>query len=113
MKISFQHNYPKLHNQTKAELLAIKCLDAKDVQKNKDLLEYDTRYKSDMIGLYEYYPLSKTGQLIQLIFLGDKGIPFCTIRTRFGYDRGKNCKTDKLEYYQSKIGEWFEVIKKL
>jgi len=41
-----------------------------------DLIEYDTKNKRG-----EYYPLPNATYL-QLIFLGDKGIPFCTIRRK-------------------------------
>ena len=110
-QIKFSHIYPKLHGQTKAELLDIKTLDAKDVQANKGLLEYDTRYSDEELpGLNKYYSLPKSGELIQLIFLGDKGIPFCTIRPRWRYDRGENRKVDKVGYYVGKIGEMFDIV---
>jgi len=108
-RITFSHIYPKLHNQNQAELLAVKCLEAKDVQANKELLEYDTRY-NDTIWLYAYYPLPKTGKLIQLIFLGNKGIPFCTIRSRFRYNRETKKQEDKSIYYNDKIGEYFDIV---
>ena len=110
--INFSHIYPKLHNQTKAELLAVKLLNAKDVQDNEDLLEYDTRFNDNIVGLCHYYPLPKTGELIQLIFLGNKGIPFCTIRSRFGfvYFDGKRVKNDKFEFYNNKKGEIFDIV---
>ena len=46
---------------------------------------------------HRHYPLPKSGELIQLVFLGDKGIPFCTLRST--YSKMGN----KIEYYKSKI----------
>ena len=105
--------------QLKARLLDVVLLDAKTL--NDDLVEYDTRYipatlvdscacelHTDYLGDKEHchYPLPKRGELVQLIFLGNKGIPFCTIRTR------KGRYGDKYEYYKPLIGEWFDVVVK-
>ena len=97
MKIKFSSDYPKLHGQTSAELLAVKPI---RIDKNtpKELLEYDTK-KIDGT----YYEL-KTGNYIQLVFLGNLGIPFCTIRTPY------NQYGDKTEYYKSKVGELFNIV---
>lgn len=112
-KITFSHIYPKLWGQKTAKLLAVELLSAKEVQENKDLLEYDTRYSTEKsIAMQDkefddYYPLPKSDNLIQLVFLGDKGIPFCTIRSAYmkiGYKLG-----NKLDYYKGLIGEEFEI----
>ena len=94
--IKFSHDYPKLHGQTSAELLAVRPI---RIDKNtpKELLEYDTKYDGG------YYKLA-TGDYIQLIFLGNLRIPFCTIRRAY--------PPSKVEYYKSKIGERFEVMVK-
>jgi hypothetical protein len=118
-QIPFSHSYPKLWGQITAELIAIRLLPAKDVQNNPDLLEYDTKYidKRDYTGFeykevlekverFDYYQLPKSGNLIQLVFLGNKGIPFCTLRPE--YSKMGN----KLEYYKSKIGQEFEIVVK-
>lgn len=97
MEIKFSSDYPKLHGQTSAELLAVKPI---RIDKNtpKELLEYDTK-KADGT----YYEL-KTGNYIQLVFLGNFGIPFCTIRSK------RNRYTeDKESYYKQFIGQVFEV----
>jgi len=122
--IKFSHNYCKTWEQTRGRLLDVVLLDAKTL--NDDLVEYDTKYfpatLADSCGCelhtnfpgdeeHCHYPLPK-GELIQLIFVGDKGIPFCTIRTRYRYDRGKNQKVDKCDYYSPLIGEWFDVVVK-
>ncbi len=72
-QIPFSHNYPKLWGQTSGRLLHVELLDAKNVQANKDLLEYDTKYADpndydeyhpDFEGDIEHrhYPLPKSGQ---------------------------------------------------
>lgn len=91
-EIRFSHNYPKLWNQKKAELIAVREINSKDF--NIDLLEYDTKYHGG------YYPL-KEGDYIQLIFLGDKHIPFCTIRP---YSQQKE------NYYQDSINMIFDIV---
>jgi hypothetical protein len=123
MQIKFSHGYPKLWNQAKAELVAVRILDAKEVQENQSLLEYDTRYyaepsetselhfvDSDSDYEHRHYPLPKTGELIQLIFVGDKHIPFCTIRTRYRYNQQTKQKEDKFIYYSTFIGSWLDII---
>lgn len=93
-KIKFCSNYPKLWNQESAILVAVR-----DIKINKethpDLLEYDTK-KIDGT----YFPL-KSGNYIQLLFIGNKGIPFCTIRSAF--------PTKKIDYYKSNINQMFKV----
>lgn len=101
LSIKFSHNYPKLYGQTSGELLSVKVLIAKEVQVNKVLLEYDTKY----LGIKEeikYYILPRSGKLVQLIFLGNMGIPFCTIRSMY------NGKYNKLDYYRENIGQVFD-----
>ena len=104
LKIRFSHSYPKLWGQTSGRLLAVELLDAKEVQKNEDLLEYDTKYSytDDMERQwYNFYDLPKSGKLVQLIFLGNKGIPFCTLRPDHH---------GKFSYYTDKIGQEFEIV---
>ena len=97
LKIKFSDEYPKLWEQRKAQLLDVRILDAQAVAINKRLIEYDTK-KSDGT----YYPLPKTGKLIQLVFIGDYDIPFCTLRRH----------TDKKYlYYMSLKGEILEVAR--
>lgn len=91
--IKFSHAYPKLWGQATAVLIAIK--DVYGERLPRELIEYDTKTVSG-----EYYKLPK-GRLIQLIFYGDKGIPFCTIR-RF--------TPQKLEYYKGLLKQEFEII---
>jgi hypothetical protein len=90
MKIKFSHPYPKLCGQEKAELLRVNLL----AEVNPDLREYDTKIRDG-----EYYELP-AGKVIQLILLGDKGIPFCTIR---------RYTPEKWEYYCGCIGQNFNI----
>ena len=93
LRIGFSHHYPKLHGQTSAELLAVR-----PIKINKDtpqeLLEYDTKFDGG------YFPL-RHGNYIQLIFLGNLRIPFCTIRAAY--------PPSKVEYYQRNIGKMFDI----
>jgi hypothetical protein len=94
--IKFSNDHPKLWGQKKGELLAVRRCFAGVVHKNKDLLEYDTKNCKG-----EYYQLPKHNYLIQLIFLGDKQIPFCTLRR---FDR------QKYDFYQNNVGEIFDIL---
>lgn len=76
--IKFSHEYSKLHGQTSATLLTVKTINlvnGKDSEDN-DLIEYDTTYYD---GNKMYYPL-EDGVYLLLVFLGNKNIPFTTIR---------------------------------
>lgn len=99
MIIKFSSDYPKLHGQTTAELLAVKPIRI-DKDTPKELLDYDTT-KSDGTQ----YKL-RTGDYIQLIFLGNLGIPFCTIRSK----RNRFAQ-DKEIYYKQFVGKVFEITR--
>ena len=88
--IRFSHKYPKLWGQSTAELMRVNLL--ADI--NPTLLEYDTNWADG-----EYYELPK-GKVIQLIFLGDLGIPFCTIR---------RYTDEKWKYYCGCVGDTFKI----
>lgn len=96
-KIKFSHDYPKLHGQIAAQLLKVETHDKSEL--NKDFIEYDTRYSS---GYYEL----PTGKLIILVFLGDKLIPFTTVRP---WKPAYGGMQDKETFYRSKIGQLFEI----
>ena len=91
--IKFSHDYPKLHGQTSATLLAVLPLRI-DRNTPKELLEYDTKYDGG------YFPLP-TGDYIQLVFLGNLRIPFCTIRRNYPPQKG--------DYYRGKVGDVFTI----
>ena len=70
--IKFSHQYDKLHRQTAGKLLFVS-----KTEKDKlysDLIDYDTKAN----GIIVYKLPDK--ELILLIFVGNKGIPFSTIR---------------------------------
>ncbi len=48
-----------------------------------------------------YYELPKYGKVLQLIFIGNYDIPFCTLRSD---------KPGKLNYYNKQIGREFEIV---
>ena len=78
---------------TSAKLIRVsatarECLDA-------DLIEYDTLTSDG-----GHYELPKGG-LIHLVFLGNKWIPFCTLRP---------FTKKKFDYYSDSEGKWFTVI---
>lgn len=94
-EIKFNDNYPKLHGQTVATLIAVSRIKI-DTEKDKELLEYDTK-KSDGT----YYEI-KDGLYMQLVFLGDKAIPFCTLRS--------SLPAHKVEQYKAQIGKPFKIV---
>lgn len=112
-KIKFSHNYCKLYNQIEAKLMSVWLTDFKSL--HTDLIEYDTKYIPELTDSCEshtdfegdiehcHYPLPKN-DLVILSFIGDKHIPFCTIRSA----KGRYC--DKYQYYSNKIGQWFDII---
>ena len=91
--IRFSHEYPKLHGQTSAELLAVRPLKI-DAHTPPELLDYDTTYYGGR------YPL-RSGEYIQLIFLGNLRIPFCTIRSAY--------PESKVAYYRQSVGKVFQI----
>jgi hypothetical protein len=99
LKIKFSHIYPKLHDQTAADLVSVRIVDALTL--HSKLVNYDTKYSSPDINCYQFYPLPKFGLLLQLIFVGNYGIPFCTLRRH---------TPQKEEYYRGAIGRTFEIV---
>jgi len=92
--IKFSHDYPKLWHQTSAVLIDVWLIKKEAFPLAQELIDYDTRTSKG-----KFYPLPKNDYL-QLFFVGNKGIPFCTIRRR---------TPEKEEYYNSKIKERFEI----
>ena len=91
--IKFSHDYPKLHGQASAELLAVRPIKI-DAHTPQELLDYDTTYDGGR------FPL-KSGEYIQLVFLGNLRIPFCTIRSAY--------PETKVAYYRNAVGQTFTV----
>jgi hypothetical protein len=92
--IKFSSDYPKLHGQKTATLVAVARIKI-DENTPPELLEYDTK-KADG----SYFNLEH-GTYLQLIFLGDKSIPFCTIRSAQ--------PAHKVEDYKSSIGQKYNI----
>ncbi len=91
MKIKFSHNYPKLHAQKTATLMAVYFRN-RDVLTDK-FIEYDTAFDGG------HYPLPDNHYLV-LVFLGDEMIPFTTVR---------RWTEEKEKYYRDAIGCTFEI----
>ena len=92
-KIKFLGNYVKLHNQTSATLIQVNFTKL-DEDTPKELVDYDTlRVDGSRYELEE-------GYYIQLIFLGNYGIPFSTLRS-MGYE--------KMKFYVSNLNKEFEL----
>jgi len=92
LKLKFNSNYLKLHNQKKAELIKV-WLDHKDFFSD-EFIEYDTKKEDG-----SYYELDR-GVYIVLLYLGDDNIPFTTIRE---YSR------IKLQSYETLIGKKYDI----
>jgi len=90
--ISFSHDYHKLWGQHKAELVCVKNVMAPIMS---TLREYDTRTTKG-----DYYELPKSGLMLHLTFIGEQGIPFCTLRRH---------TIVKEKYYQSMVGKDFNL----
>lgn len=98
--IKFSKEYVKLHGQKTARLLAVypQTIDESCV----DLLDYDTVAVDG--SRYEL----KNGRYLLLVFLGDKHIPFTTIRTDKPAMNGMKSKRD---FYTEKIGQDFAIVR--
>jgi hypothetical protein len=93
LQIKFSHEYPKLHNQKSARLLAVEIAPVWDLL--PDFVEYDTAY-----GDGEHFVLPR-GTIIVLTFAGNNRIPFTTLRS-YGHQ--------KYAWYKSQIGQTFEIV---
>ena len=101
-RISFSKDYIKLHGQTEAELLAVRRMTIDD-NTPSELIEYDTvAVDGSRFDLMQ-------GSYIQLVFLGNLGIPFCTIRMDEPIHNGQK---EKFDYYSEKIGNHFLLVRK-
>jgi hypothetical protein len=92
-EIRFGSDYPKLWGQKKAKLVYVSVFATERIE--KELIEYDTK-KSDGT----YYQLPNIEFFLHLVLIGEKGIPFCTLRkfTQENYDD-----------YRSSIEKWFNI----
>jgi hypothetical protein len=81
--ILFSHHYEKLWGQTSAKLLAVNTdiyiHRPFDVSELGSLVDYDTRYYDQSEWVMKRGTIAK-GEYMQLVLLGNKGIPFCALR---------------------------------
>ena len=89
-KIKFNRNYKKLHEQTEAKLVYFEIHYGKTL--NEEYVKYDTDGKYTFVYNHKY---------IVLYFVGNKGIPFSSLR--------KLNKENKKKYFD-KVGEKFKII---
>ncbi len=94
--IKFSHHYPKLYKQTSGKLIAIEHLYIDDREDIKKLLDYDT----NIDGSDNRFPIYKGETYMQLVFVGNYHIPFCTLRRMINQDR--------IDYYHNSIGQMFD-----
>lgn len=90
-EIRFNKNYKKLHNQKEAFLVW------KDVsyteRLNKEFIDYDTEGS---------YVLEEDKSYLMLYFVGDKGIPFTTLR--------KNNAENRKKYLDCELYTTFKIV---
>ena len=93
--IKFAKQFLKLHGQTSAELVAVNILDTALMQPTdfEEMYEYDCKADDG-----SYYPLNKDKTYTQLVFIGNKNIPFTTLRNK-----------DKYIDYIDMIGHTFKI----
>lgn len=89
--IRFNRNYKKLHNQKRATLLRVDFIEGEDL--HKDFIEYDTEGK---------YQIDKSKEYMRLIFIGNKGIPFATLR--------KNNDENRIKYISLEAKTKFKIV---
>jgi hypothetical protein len=95
--IEFNSNYPKLWEQTSAKLVEVFAISAEYIERglHKGLIEYDT-LKSDE----SHCELKKGQDYLVLFLIGNRGIPFTTLRRfkagngHYFFDKGKTFKIE-------------------
>ena len=99
-RIKFSKEYVKLHGQRRATLLLVRPIEITKETPYTELLDYDTLAVDG-----SRYEIGK-GRYLQLVFLGDLGIPFCTIR----YAKPAiNGMASKIDFYSARVGQVFEI----
>lgn len=80
--IKFAKQFLKLHGQTSAELVAVRLVDTATTSPDdfEEMYEYDAKADDG-----SYYPLDNNKTYTQLIFIGNKNIPFTTLRNKDKY----------------------------
>ena len=98
--IKFSKEYKKLYKQTSAKLILVRKILISDEVPFTELIDYDTIAEDGT-----RYPIGK-GRWLQLVFLGNLGIPFCTIRSDKPAMNGMKSKWD---YYNERVGDEFKI----
>lgn len=97
-RIRFSHHYPKIWGQRAARLLLVAKVDRHEL--DEDFVEYDTTYHdAAAAGGKGHFPL-RPGAYLLLVFLGDKRVPFTTVRP---------WSPEKADYYTVRLGSMFEI----
>lgn len=80
--IKFAKQFLKLHGQTSEQLVAVRLVDTALMSPADfdELYNYDCKADDG-----SYYPLNKDKTYTQLIFIGNKNIPFATLRNKNKY----------------------------
>lgn len=93
--IQFAKDFNKLHGQTSAELVDVRLVDTALMLPTDfdELYKYDCKATDD-----SFYPLNKDKTYTMLVFIGNRNIPFSTLRNR-----------DKYKYYMNHIGCIFNI----
>lgn len=95
--LMLEHDYAKLWGQKRAQLLAVLKVSVKeDENRRKEYEGYymDSSAKAQVEGI-------KKGNYIQLVFIGEHGIPFSVLRP-YSYS--------KWEGYRDLIGTYFQML---
>ena len=101
-RIKFSKEYVKLHKQKRATLLLVRPIEITKETPYTELLDYDTLAEDGT-----RYEIGR-GRFLQLVFLGDLGIPFCTIRSNLPAYNGME---SKYEFYSKRTGQEFEIVR--
>lgn len=89
-QIIFNHNFKKLHNQKKAVLIQTATVKGENIQ--KEFVKYDADF------LFEF---DKKETYLLLIFVGDKMIPFTTLR---------KLNIENVKEYIGYEGDYFDIV---
>lgn len=111
-KIEFNYNYTKLRDQKTAELVRVKIVSRTEL--DEEMVKIDTEHvvshpvpagqklAGSTISEFKHYHLPN-GSLLLLAFLGDRNIPFVSLR-RF--------KDATWRMYKSQLNHVFEIVVK-
>lgn len=110
--ITFRHRYPKMCGQTSGRLVAVLPI---MIDRNAPdyMMKYETTYSENGKLFYDKLP---DGEYVQLVFVGNLGIPFSTIREAWPHNRVKffyESVNDEFEFNFRKKGgsTWNKTIR--